>query len=359
MMRRFFLGVVTLGVLGALGGASGTARADDGDGKGDGEKKPTVEIKLGTLAPKDSAWGTVFRLWAKAVNEGTHGEVTLTWFYNAQQGDEVEMIGKARSKQIAGGAFTATGLSAIYPSVIALQMPGLFGSWGELDRVRDLTKDKFEAGIDAAGFKILGWGDVGIGHIMFRPDNGKGEPVKPDIRVPENLKAYNTFSISGDVIGAKFLEKVGIATPKSLSVPAILTSISGREKGSIDVITTPAVAADQLQWAPQVTHVVDMPVGFGIGGLMINKEIFNSLSPLAKQVLQDTGVGAGKAVSKTIRGMDDQAWARAQRDKKVITLTDDEKAKWQAKFKEVRDSMKTDGKVNADVWQAVVSAAGK
>jgi TRAP-type C4-dicarboxylate transport system substrate-binding protein len=358
MMRRFFLGVVTLGVLGALGGASGTARADDDKGE-KGDKKPPVEIKLGTLAPKDSAWGTVFRLWAKAVSEKTGGEVQLTWFYNAQQGDEVEMIGKARSKQIAGGAFTATGLSAIYPSVIALQMPGLFNTWKQLDDVRDATKTKFEAGIDAAGFKILGWGDVGIGHIMFRPDNGKGEPVKPDIRVPENLKAYNTFSISGDAIGAKFLEKVGIASPKSLSVPAILPSISGREKGSIDVITTPAIAADQLQWAPQVTHVVDMPVGFGIGGLVINKEIFNSLSPKAKAVLEETGVNAGLALSGRIRDLDERAWKQAKTDKKVITLTDDEKAKWQAKFKEVRDSMKTDGKVNADVWQAIVSAAGK
>jgi TRAP-type C4-dicarboxylate transport system substrate-binding protein len=269
------------------------------------------------------------------------------------------MIGKSRSKQIAGGAFTATGLSAIYPSVIALQMPGLFNSWAELDRVRDATNAKFEAGIDAAGFKILGWGDVGIGHIMFRPDNGKGEPVKPDIHVPEHLKAYNTFSISGDVIGAKFLEKIGIATPKSLSVPAILTSISGREKGSIDVLTTPAIAAEQLQWAPQVTHVVDMPVGFGIGGLVINKEIFNTLSPKAKAALQETGTNAGKALSARIRSLDDQAWTRAKTDKKVITLTEDEKSKWQAKFKDVRDAMKTDGKVNADVWQAVVSAAGK
>jgi TRAP-type C4-dicarboxylate transport system substrate-binding protein len=356
MIRRFFLGVITLGVLGALGGASGTARADEGK---EGEKKPAIEIKLGTLAPKDSAWGQVFRVWAKAVKEKTDGEVELTWFYNAQQGDEVEMIGKARSKQIAGGAFTATGLSAIYPSVIALQMPGLFNNWAELDRVRDATNAKFEAGIDAAGFKILGWGDVGIGHVMFRPDNGKGEPVKPDIRVPENLKAYNTFSISGDSIQAKFLEKIGVASPKSLSVPAILTSISGREKGSIDVLTTPAIAAEQLQWAPQVTHVVDMPVGFGIGGLVINKEVFNTLSPKAKAALQETGTNAGKALSARIRTLDEQAWARAKTDKKVITLTDDEKAKWQAKFKEVRDVMKTDGKVNADVWQAVVSAAGK
>jgi len=120
MIRKFVVALATLGVLGAMGGASGVARADDKP------EKKAIEIKLGTLAPKDSAWGGVFRAWAKAVKEESGGTVELTWFFNAQQGDEVEMIGKARSKQIAGGAFTATGLSAIYPSVIALQMPGLF-----------------------------------------------------------------------------------------------------------------------------------------------------------------------------------------------------------------------------------------
>lgn len=354
MIRKLRTLVVAMGALSALvmsDAATKTAHADEG-------KKP-IEIKLGTLAPRDSAWGSVFRAWAKAVKEESGGAVELTWFFNAQQGDEKEMIGKARSKQITGGAFTATGLSEIYPSVIALQMPGLFDNWAQLDKVRNETRPKFDKAIEDAGFKILGWGDVGIGHIMYRPDNGKGDPVKPDIRVPDNLKSYNTFYIAGDAIGSKFLEKVGITTPKALSVPAILPSISGREKGSIDVITSPAIAAEQLQWAPQLTHVVDMPVGFGIGGLVMNKEVFNSLPPEAKAALEKTGKNTGELLTNRIRGIDNEAWGRALKDKKVITPTADEKAKWQEKFKEVRNSLKSDGKVNADIWDAVVKAAGK
>jgi len=45
-------------------------------------------------------------------------------------------------------------------------------------------------------------------------------------------------------------------------------------------------SVEELQWAPQVTHVLDMPVGFGIGGLVINKEIFAGLPPEAKAALQ-------------------------------------------------------------------------
>ena len=354
MIRKFVLAFATLGAMLAATGHESTARADDAP------KKP-IEIKLGTLAPRDSAWGGVFRAWAKAVKEESKDQIELTWFFNAQQGDETEMIGKSRSKQMAGGAFTATGLSAIFPSVIALQMPGLFDSWEGLDKVRNDpdTKAKLEKGIEDGGFKILGWGDVGIGHVMFRPDNGKGEPVKPDIRVPENLKAYNTFYISGDPIGSTFLQKVGVAAPKSMSVPAILPGLSNREKGALDVITSPAIAGEQLQWAPQLTHVVDMPVGFGIGALVMNKEIFNGLPAEAKAALIKTGKNAGDLLTARIRGIDKDAWNRALKDKKVITPTADEKAQWVAKFKETREKLKADGKVNADIYDTVVKAAGK
>ena len=351
MIRKLVVGVVALSALVMSDAATKTARADD-------DKKP-IEIKLGTLAPRDSAWGGVFRAWAKAVKEESGGTVELTWFFNAQQGDEKEMIGKSRSKQIAGGAFTATGLSEIYQSVNALQMPGLFETWAQLDTVRAATRAKFDKGIEDNGFKILGWGDVGISHIMFRPDNGKGDPVKPDIRVPENLKSYNTFYIAGDPISSKFLEKVGVSAPKPLSVPLILPSISGRDKGSIDIITAPAIAAEQLQWSPQVTHVVDMPVGFGIGALVMNKDVFNALPDSAKAALEKTGKNAGELLTGRIRGIDNDAWNRALKDKKVITLTADEKAKWADKFKEVRNALKADGKINADIFDAVTKAAGK
>ncbi|MDB4944564.1 MAG: TRAP-type C4-dicarboxylate transport system, periplasmic component [Labilithrix sp.] len=352
MLRKFVLSVAALGAMVAVSGHASTAHAD--------EKKP-VEIKLGTLAPRDSAWGTVFRAWAKAVKEESGNTVELTWFFNAQQGDETEMIGKARSKQLAGGAFTATGLSAIYPSVIAMQMPGLFDSWEQLDKVRNDpgVKPKLEKGIDDGGFKILGWGDVGVSHIMYRPDNGKGDPAKPEIRTPEQLKAYNTFYVTGDAIGSIFLQKVGVTAPRATSVPAILPGLSGRDKGALDVITAPAVAAEQLQWSPQLTHVLDMPLGYGIGALVINKDVYNSLPDQAKAALEKTGKNAGEALTGRIRGMDRDAWTRALKDKKAIVPNDAEKAQWQAKFKETRDKLKADGKVNAEIFDAVVKAAGK
>jgi TRAP-type transport system periplasmic protein len=311
-------------------------------------------IKLGTLAPKTSTWGALFESWKRTVKKDTGGACELDWAYSGSAGDEAGMIGAMRSKNLHGGALTATGLSSIYPSVVALQMPGLVETWKQLDAVRDNAKATFDTAFEGAGYKILGWGDVGIGHVMFRKDG-----QKPEIRTPENLKSYHPFYIAGDAIGSKFLEALGVQSPKALSVPAILPAIAGRSADSIDVITTPAIAAEQLQWAPHVTHIVDMPVGFGIGALVMEKEFAKSIPAACKTVIEETGKNTSAVLTTAIRAKDKEAWDELKKTKTVVVLTADEKAAWQAKFTVVRNFLKSEGKINAATWQAVTDASAK
>ncbi|MBX3187534.1 MAG: TRAP transporter substrate-binding protein DctP [Labilithrix sp.] len=329
-MRRL---LVVLAVLATLGFAK-TASADGPN-----------EIKLGTLAPADSAWGKVFKAWSKAVEEESGGKMKLSWYFNGTQGDEIAMVGKMRSKQLDGGAFTATGLSQIYPHIIALQMPGLFPTWAKLDAVREKTKGKFTSAFEAEGFRLLGTGDVGIARLM-----SKGAPV----RTPDDLKKMHPFYISGDEIGKKFLETVGVPSPKALGVPSILPGLSSK---SIDVINSPPIAAEQLQWAAHVDHINTMASGIGIGALIMNKEKFDKLHDDEKAILKRTGENTGTLLTQRIRGIDEAAYNRLKASKTVVELNDAEKAAWAEVFKKVRSSLKTEGKIKADVYDEVTAAA--
>lgn len=332
MIRRLF---VLVAVIAATLGAASSASAAE-------------EVKLGTLAPADSAWGKVFKAWSKAVEEESGGAVKLTWYFNAVQGDEIAMVGKMRSKQIDGGAFTATGLSQIYPHIIALQMPGLFPNWGKLDHVREKTKAKFEKEFESQGFRILGTGDVGIAHLMSR-----GAPV----RTPDDLKKMHPFYIAGDHIGQKFLETVGVPSPRALGVPSILPALSSRSEGAVDVINSPSIAAEQLQWGPHVDHINTMPSGIGIGGLIMNKERFDNLPADVKAVLERTGKNTGELLTKRIRGIDEAAFNRLKANKTVVDLNPTELAAWGETFKKVRNALKAEGKIKADVFDEVTAAA--
>lgn len=334
MFRRLVLVVAALATL--TFGFARTASAE------------TKEIKLGTLAPKDSAWGKVFGAWSKAVAQESGGAVKLTWFFNGSKGDEVAMVGKMRSKELDAAAITATGLGRIWPHVTALQLPGLFPTWAKLDTVREKVSAKFDKEFASQGFVVLGKGDVGMAHIMSRG---------VAIRTPDDLKKAHPFYISGDAIGQKFLETVGVASPKALAVPAILPAVSSRAEGSVDVINSPSIAAEQLGWAPHMDHVNTMVSGIGIGALVINKEMFEALPADVRAILERTGKNTGKLLTDRIRAIDEAAFNRFKGSKTVVELNDAEKAAWNAAFAKVRNALKAEGKVRADVFDDVVSAA--
>lgn len=334
MIRKI---IVVLAVLTATLGAARTASADDGK-----------ELKLGTLAPKDSAWGKVFGAWAKAVEEESKGAVKLTWFYNGSQGDEVAMVGKMRSKQLDGAAITATGLAQIWPHISALQMPGLFPTWAKLDAAREKMSGTFATEFKNQGFVILGTGDVGMAHIMSRG---------MEIRVPDDLKKAHPFYITGDDIGKKMLETVGVPAPKALAVPMILQSVSSRDAGAIDVINAPAIAAEQLGWAPHMDHINDFATGMGIGALVMSKDTFEALPADAKGVLERTGKNTGQLLTQRIRGIDDAAFNRFKSNKTVVTLKPEEKAAWDGVFGKVRGALKAEGKIRGDIVDQVTAAA--
>jgi TRAP-type C4-dicarboxylate transport system substrate-binding protein len=334
MMRRI---IILLAIVVATLGVTRTASADDGK-----------EIKLGTLAPKDSAWGKVFGAWAKAVEDESKGSLKLTWFYNGSQGDEVAMVGKMRSKQLDGAAITATGLSQIWPHISALQMPGLFKSWAQLDKARSAMDSTFATEFKNQGFVILGTGDVGMAHLMSRG---------MEVRVPDDLKKGHPFYIPGDEIGKKMLETVGVPAPKPIAVPLILQSVSSREPGAVDIINAPAIAAEQLGWAPHMDHVNDFATGMGIGALVMSKDTFEALPADAKDVLSRTGKNTGQLLTQRIRGIDDGAFNRFKGNKTVVTLNATEMAAWDAAFAKVRASLKAEGKIRGDIVDKVTAAA--
>ena len=282
-------------------------------------------IKIGTLAPQQSPWGKVFQVWQEAVKTKTKGALELQFFYNGQQGDEGAMVGKMKAGQLDAAAVTAVGLSKIHKPILALQLPGVHRTWEALDKARDAMKGDFEKGAESAGFTILGWGDVGQAHLM---SVGAGIEVKK----PSDLVGKKPYMWRDDVIAPVLYQVVG-ATPVPLNVPEVLPNLN---TGAINVITAPALAAEQLQWAPKITNIHDEVAGCAIGALVISGKRLNSLSAELKAALVDTGAKAGAALTKTIRSEDAAAFGRIKGKAKVVTLSKDELAEWDKTFKEVR-----------------------
>jgi len=289
-------------------------------------------LKFGTVAPQDSSWGKEFKRFAKDVSDDTNGDLQLDFLWNAQAGDENLMVQKIRSGQLDGAAVTVLGLAQTgVTDILLFQLPGLFTNWAKLDAARDALKDEFSHRFESKGFTILGWGDVGAGKQMS---------VGFELHHPSDLKGKGVFFYSGDPISPKLYSAIGGITPKQLTINEVLPNLTN---GSINVLTAPCIGAEQLQWASRVTHINTETVTFVIGGQIMSSARLAALPPKFKQVVETRAAESADRLTKTIRNIDAQAFARMKQSKHTYELTPAEHEEWRHVFvkvaKELRGSV--------------------
>lgn len=281
-------------------------------------------ITLGTLAPKSSPWGRVLETWVKAVKEKSGGRMELQIFYNGSQGDEAAMVAKMKAGSLDGGAISAVGLGKIHKPILALQIPGLFTSWPKLDAARDAFKGEFEKGISDAGFRSLGWCDLGTARAMSK---GFGVPS------PDSLKGKKPYLWRDDPVQTVLYQVIGGITPVPLNTPEVLPNLN---TGAINALFAPSLTAEQLQWTGKLDTLGAEIAWLSVGGLVITSKKFEALPEELRTILTDTGKVAASALIKTTRSEDDAAFKRLSGKLKVVTLSDGDRAKWADLYKQLR-----------------------
>jgi TRAP-type C4-dicarboxylate transport system substrate-binding protein len=293
-------------------------------------------LKIGTLAPAESPWGQVFKTWQRAIRERTklpEGQKTadgrtssldLNFFWNGQQGDEAGMVAKMKSGQLDGAAITAVGLAQLHPPILVLQLPGLFNDWKKLDRAREAMRPDFEKALEQAGFVLPGWGDVGMAHVMSKGFSVSG---------PGDLRGKKPYVWREDPILPTVLQAIGNVTPVPLGVPEVLPNLN---TGAVNVVTAPALAAEQLQWASRLDHINVQPVAATIGALVFTRAKLDSLPADARTILLETGKVAASALTARIRSEDQAAFERLKGKMMTSTSSEGEVAEWQEVWKKAR-----------------------
>ncbi len=283
-----------------------------------------VTLRFGTLAPPESPWGRVFKVWARATDERSQHAVQIQFFWNGTQGDEGAMVGKIRTGQLDGAAVTALGLGQIYKQVLLFQLPGLFASWQKLDAARNALRPQMDPEFERQGFKIVGWGDVGTGRFMS---------AGYEVKTPNDLKHKATFYEPTDPIDPVFYSVLGDITPRPVSIPEVLPGLTSN---AITLVNVPPLVAEQLQWASRLDHLDTIATHFEIGALVVKSSRLASLPADAQSAVLDTGRVAGEALTTSIRREDDAAFARRKERMTVHDPNAAEIAQWTRLFADTR-----------------------
>jgi TRAP-type C4-dicarboxylate transport system substrate-binding protein len=296
-----------------------------------GEARAENVLKFGSLAPAQSPWAQVLKVWERAVKEKSNGNLILRFYWGGTQGDEASMVGKIKSGQLDGAALTAVGLGKIHKPILAIQMPGVFRSWEKLDAARVALKNEFQGQADGKGFVILGWGDVGRMHWF-----SKGF----EIAGPDSLRGQKPYVWRDDDINRAVFQTIGGVTPVPLGVPEVLPNLN---TGAVNAIHTPALTCEQLQWASHFDHIVVDSHGMMVGALVVAKSKLDSLPGDQKQILADTGAVAASELTGRIRGEDNAAQKRLEGKMKVHKLSDAENGAWMQLYSTVRQRLGQQG----------------
>lgn len=250
-------------------------------------------IKLGTLAPEGSPWYNIIRDMAETWNGATGGRIRVRIYPGGVAGDDPDMVRKMRVGQLHAATLSAAGLYAIAPEIQALQMPMMFASYEELDYVRDRFAPKIETILEAAGFKVLNWGDAGWVHFFAR------EPVVS----PEDLKPLRLFVWSGDAAYVEVWKNAGYH-PVPLAVTEMPAAL---QSNLINALPATPLAALSFQWFGLARHMTDLKWVPLVGATVISTRTWQRLPDDVKPLLATSAREAGRRARQETRKLGDEA----------------------------------------------------
>lgn len=231
-----------------------------------------TQIKIATLVPQSTSWGSKIEEGRAQIKERTEGRVILKVYYGGVQGHAAKVKQKIKIGQLHGGDFTPTDFQDKMPNLNLYGLPFVFDSVEEVNYVRGHMDDLLSAGFAEQGYVTFGFaGDFAI-ILSNIPVRGLADMKGRKVWLPE-----------GDDISDRALKKLHLV-PNSKPISDVMT---GLKTGLFDVVAIPPAAAVALQWHTAVKYYTDMPVIYAMQFLAIQKKKFDKLEPTDQEVVRE------------------------------------------------------------------------
>ena len=231
-----------------------------------------VTIKIATLAPEGTSWMKEMRAAGADVAKKTEGRVEIKYFPGGVMGNDAAVLRKIKLGQLQGGALSGAELSAVYPDAQIYSLPFLFRDLGEVAFVRQRVDPMLREGFTKAGFEAVGMTGGGFAHIMS---------VKP-ILGKEDLRATKVWVPQNDRIAQVAFSEAGV-NPIALPLADVYTSL---QTGLLETVANTTSGAIAFQWHTRVKHVVDLPLSYVMGIMVIDQRTFKKLSAEDQSVVR-------------------------------------------------------------------------
>lgn len=318
-MRRVFP-LLSLSLLAFLiGGDSLTNEAS-----AEASPQAAHQLRIATLAPRQSGLGKAFQELRKQLRERTGGEVELKMYHGGVAGDEMTVVRKMRVGQLDGALLTSTGLGALVPQVLVLQAPGLISSYPELDDVREKLAPELEALFDKAGYALISWGDSGQIRIFS----------KHKIQAPSDLHRVRPWVWRGSPTMKAFIEAAG-ANGVTLGLPEVFSAL---QTGMVDTVIATSIGVLAFQWHTRLKTMTKPGGGIVVGAYVIKKDRLAALPKEARDYILQSAHDHAAEFRDGGRKLDKEASEALAGRLKTVNLWRNQQA-WQAVQGKARNAL--------------------
>ncbi len=286
--------------------------------------EPTHQLRIATLAPRQSGIGKAFQRLRKELKEVTNGEVNLKMYDGGVAGDEMTVVRKMRVGQLDGALLTSTGLGALVPQVLVLQAPGLITSYPALDDVREKLGPDLVALFDKAGYELISWGDSGQIRIFSQHK----------IQHPNDLKNVRPWVWRGSPTMRAFIEAAG-ANGVTMGLPEVF---SGLQTGMVDTVIASSIGVLAFQWHTKLKTMTKPGGGIVVGAYVIKKDRIAALPKAAQDHIRQSAKDHAVEFRDGGRRMDKEASEALAGRLKSVNIWRNKDA-WEAVQREARNSL--------------------
>jgi len=229
-------------------------------------------LKIATVATDGSVWMGVIRKAAKSIEAETEGRVKFKFFGGASMGNDQQVLRRISIGQLQGAALTAGVLEDIYQDVQLYSLPLVFRDYAEVDYIRKRMDAPIRAGLEEAGFVNFGFAEGGFAYAM----------TKNLVTSVEGVRAQKVWVPSNDDSALLAVNAYGI-TPIPLGLSDVLLAL---QTGSVNAVAGPAIAAIALQWHTQIKHLLDLPLIYTYGLMVVTDKAFARIQPADQAIVR-------------------------------------------------------------------------
>lgn len=230
-------------------------------------------LKIATIAPARSVWDVEERRLAQEWSKTTGGKVNMQFLSATAMGGETGVIQKLNAVRpgqrapIDGAIFTNLGVAALAPETkfLTLACPFVFRGQDEVNYTLNELTPALSKAVEAKGYKILGWFNVGWAYFY----------TKKPVHTPADLKSQR-LSVAG--VGMPELtntfKAAGFAT-MDVSAEKLLQSM--RTPGGVEGFYTIPLYAFAGQYYKALPYILDVPICPVIAAFMISEKSWNEI----------------------------------------------------------------------------------